>query len=194
MSAAPKRNRAWHADALQRLIEAVAAKGNGYSPQSAGTAIPLLASLCKGEEEEAVPAWARWGCKGFTHVANSDGPAIRVVEGRRILDYVLRHSRRPKSWMLSGGEVAAVFCPPTVDFSKPGTLRITVDRYSLSAGDRPVGPKARTRATRSPAIAPAPGKRARSTSAEPAARRAERAKHATRAKPATEAVSSTGAL
>ena len=163
VSAAPKRNGSWHADMVQRLTEVVAAKDKGYSPLSAGTAIPLFVYLCKGEEEEAVSAWARWSCKGSSHVANSDGPAIRVVDGRTILDHVLGHSRRPKSWVFSGGEVAEVFRPPTADFSKPRTLRITADGSSLSAGDRPVGAKARTCATRSSATAPAPGKRACST-------------------------------
>ena len=53
----------------------------------------------------------------LAHVADSHGPAIRVVEGRTILDYVLGHSRKPKSWMLSSGEVAVVFCPPSANFS-----------------------------------------------------------------------------
>ena len=147
----------WHAKAVRRLTVAVAAKDKGYSPLSARKAMPLFAYLCRGEEEEAVSAWAHWSCKGFTHAADSDGFAISVVEGRTILDYVLGHSRRPKLWMLSGGEVAMVFCPPAADFSKRRTLRITDEGASLSAIDRPVGPKARTCATRSSASAPAPG-------------------------------------
>ena len=37
--------------------------------------------------------------------------AVRVVEGRTILDYSLGHLRSPKPWMLSSGEVAVVFMP-----------------------------------------------------------------------------------
>ena len=78
-------------------------------------------------------------------MATSNNLAVRVVEGRTILDYVLGQSRLPKSWLVSGGEVAVVFVPPSADFSKPCTLRFTTEGARLSTGTRPVGPRARIR-------------------------------------------------
>ena len=123
------------------------------------------------------------GLMRYRFVVQRRGSLQLYLQGERVsLSHFIEPSLERWQWFSH---------PPIADLSKPGTLRITAEGASLSAGNRPVGPKARSRATSSSATAPAPGTRARSTSAEPAAKRAKRA---TCAKHATEAVSSTGAV
>ena len=125
--------------------------------------------------------WARWSCNRAAHVATSNNLAVRVVEGRTILDYA---GALPPSQILDvSGGVAVVFVPPTVNFSKPGTLKFTAEGARLSAGDRPVGPRARGRATNTSAPLPSAkgkgkGKRARSSSVPPPSKRAKHASEA----------------
>ena len=132
-------------------------------PLAAATTFPVFAHLCKGEGEALVFVQARWTCKGAAHVATSNNPFVRVVEGRPIPKYVLLHSRLPRSWLVSVGKVAMVLCPPTAYFSQPCTLWFTFQGARASAGDRPAGPRARSRTSSSFAPSTAKGKLARKT-------------------------------